>query len=105
MPTKAAPATTSMPVLPSSCARCNPAGLPAGKVADGSAAHALDKNKADETTKDEITKRACMMLLRIPFGKSEEAETVPRQIFTATRRVPGQRQHHNCVTPGLRIRN
>jgi hypothetical protein len=66
MPTKAAPAITIMPVPPSSCAWCKPAGLPAGKVAAGSAAHALDKNKADETIKGEMTKRTFIKLLRVP---------------------------------------
>jgi hypothetical protein len=79
MPIKAAPATTNMPLPPSSCAWRKPAGFPADKVAVGSAAQALDSSKADETRKGEMTVRTFMKLLRNPpLEKSEEAESVSR---------------------------
>ena len=86
MPIRAAPATTNMPLPPSSCAWRKPAGFPADKVAVGSAAQALDSSKADETIKGEMTERTFMKLLRTPHqGKAKEAESVPRQMFTLPR--------------------
>jgi hypothetical protein len=40
--------------------------LPAGNVAAGSAAQALDQNKADETAKEEMTTDTFMKLLHVP---------------------------------------
>jgi len=63
----------------------SPAGFPAGKGAGGSAAQAVDKSSADETTNGEMADNSFMKLSPYPFGKSKEAETVPRQSFPLPR--------------------